>query len=107
MKNLILLQVVNDYMELNLLEGDEVTVDITQEPRGNGRELGVFKMNGEYFISKYTKFGFQILFLLDSGIKTVYSSSVEVIGTVVSKEIEMNIKKAPAATGALNVTSIA
>lgn len=104
MTNLIMLEVANNNAGLNLLESDEVIVDVTKQPRGNGKELGVFKLDGEHFISKFTRFGKQFLFFQDNGpIRTIHSERVEIVGTVIEKSIE----KAPAVTGANRVHAYA
>ena len=102
MRRLFSLEVTASDMT-GVLPGDEVIVDPNVMPEGNGRDIGAFTVNGEYFISKFTRFGNQIIMLPDNGpIKVVRSINVDVIGKVIGGSIEMDTKKAPAGTGALS-----
>lgn len=102
MRNLFSLEVTGDASG-NLLPGDEVIIDANAMPEGNGQDIGAFRMNGEYFISRFTRFGNQIIMLPDDGpIQVVRSVNVDVIGKVVGGSMEMDIKKAPAGTGAVS-----
>lgn len=99
MGNIIRLEVKNDNTAVGLLEEDMVMVDTTKQPRGNAKELGVFKIDDVTFVSAFTKFGNQLLFMLPNHpIKVVPASRVEIIGTFI--EQTEAIKKAPAVTGA-------
>lgn len=100
MKKLFALEVSESNME-GVLPGDEVIVDSNVMPRGNGQDIGVFYANDGYFISKFTRFGNQIIMLQENGgIQVIRSVNVEVIGKVVGGSIEMDTKRAPAVTGA-------
>lgn len=90
MTNLFSLEVESSNMNA-ILEGDEVIVDPNTAPRGNGKELGVFRVNnGENFISKFTRYGNRILFLAENGqIQIAKTVDVEVVGKVVGGSFEM------------------
>lgn len=84
-----------------IIQGDEVIVDSNVMPEGNGKDLGVFFKDDAYFISRFTRFGNQIIMLPEDGpIQVVRSVNVEVIGKVVGGSMELDIEKAPAVTGA-------
>lgn len=83
--------------------GEEIVVDGSEMPEGNGQDIGVFLINGEHYLSKFTRYGNQIIMLQENGrIEVVRSVNVEVIGKVVNQSIKMDIKKAPAVTGTPN-----
>ena len=106
MKKLFALEVEESTMK-GILPGDEVIVDGNEMPEGNGIDIGVFLVKGIRFISRFTRYGNQIIMLREDGpIQVVRSVSVEVIGKVVDGSIEMNTKKAPAVTGARNAISL-
>lgn len=106
MKKLFALEVSKSHIQ-GIIEGDEVIVDSRELPKGNGKDLAVFYMNEGYFISRFTHFGNQILLLSDNGpIRIVHAEKVRKIGKVVGGSIEMDMKKAPAITGAYDVISL-
>lgn len=88
---------VTDSNLSRILEGDEVIVDLSEMPKGNGQEYGVFQLeSGHYFISKFTRFGNQILLLSDDGkIQVIRSERVKVVGKVIggSFDFEENEKE--------------
>jgi len=98
----ITMEVQNDNVVMDLLEGDEVMVDLAREPRGNGKELGLFEVDGEKFVSRFTRFGKQLLFLGEGQpIRPIYADRVRILGTVIE-----DTEKAPAATGAHEVKKL-
>lgn len=106
MTELIRLEVENGVAMMGFDKGDFVVIDTGKFPRSNGEELGMFKMNGESFISPFTRFGKQILFLQKGQpIRVVREERVEIIGTVVGHEFSK--EKAPAVTGAHSVHAFA
>ncbi|EIM05323.1 peptidase S24/S26A/S26B [Planococcus antarcticus DSM 14505] len=106
MKKLFALEVTESNMQ-GILPGDEITVDGNATPRGNGQDIGVFLIDGQNYISRFTRFGNQIIMLQDNGrIQVVRSVNVDVIGKVVGGSIEMNIKKAPVTAGAHDAISL-
>lgn len=89
--------VINSLEEVALQIGEGLAIDFDRQPRSNGKELGVFVLDGKPFVSRFTKFGKQILFLqTGKPIRTIYAEYVEIIGTVIENDKE----KAPAVTGA-------
>lgn len=106
MRNLFALEVTESNMA-GILPGDEVYVDGNEMPEGNGQDIGVFLINGEHYISRFTRYGNQIIMLQEQGrIQVIRSVNVDVIGKVVGGSIEMDMKKAPAGTGARNALSL-
>lgn len=106
MKKLFALEVTESNMS-GVLPGDEIIVDGNEMPEGNGKDLGVFLVNGENYISRFTRYGNQIIMLQEGGrIDVVRSANVEVIGKVVGGSMELDIKKAPAVTGTQNALSL-
>lgn len=100
MKSEFKLEVINDCIGLGLLEGDEVLVSTVEQPRSNGKDLAVFEVAGECFISPFTRFGSQIM-LLDECIQIVREHQVKIIGKVIGGILEN--EKAVAATTASNI----
>lgn len=99
MKKLFSLEVTESNME-EILQGDEVIVDGNAVPEGNGRDIGVFLINDEYYISKFTRYGNQVIMLQKNGrICVIRSVNLKVVGKVVGGSFEMNTQKAPAVTG--------
>lgn len=106
MKKLFALEVSESNMA-GILPGDEVIVDPNEQPKGNGRDIGVFRINNSSFISKFTRMGHQIILLPENGpFQVIRTQDFEVIGKVIGGSIEMDIKKAPAVTGARNALSL-
>lgn len=100
MKKLFALEVTESNIG-GIIQGDEVIVDSNVMPEGNGKDLGVFFKDDAYFISRFTRFGNQIIMLPEDGpIQVVRSVNVAVIGKVVGGSMELDIEKAPAVTGA-------
>ena len=89
MKNLFSLEVESSNMP-SIIVGDEVIVDPNTAPRGNGEDIGVFEKNHENFISKFTRFGNQIILIGENGqIQVVKAAEVNIIGKVVGGSFEM------------------
>lgn len=77
------LEVVGDAMAPVILEGDVLQVDPSQQPRSNGKDLAVLRVNGAYHVCKYTKMGLQILMLHENApIMVARSYEVEIVGLV-------------------------
>lgn len=94
----------NALEEVSLQIGEGIAIDFNRQPRSNGKELGVFMVDGKPFVSRFTKFGKQILFLqTGKPIRTMYAEYVEIIGTVIENDKE----KAPAITGADSIHAFA
>ncbi|KUF32853.1 hypothetical protein [Lysinibacillus sp. F5] len=87
------LEVMNDCIGLGLLEGDEVLVSTVEQPRSNGKDLAVFEVAGECFISPFTRFGNQIM-LLGERIQVVREHQVKIIGKVIDGSFERKEKAA-------------
>lgn len=100
MTNTFILEVSNDNEFLGLLEGDEVLVSTVEQPRSNGKDLAVFDIAGEHFISNFTRFGNQIM-LLGERIQVVREHQVKIIGKVIGGTL--GNEKAVAATTASNI----
>ena len=89
MKNLFSLEVESSNMP-SIIVGDEVIVDPNTAPRGNGKDVGLFDKNDEKFISKFTRFGNQIILIGENGkIQVVKAAEVNIIGKVVGGSFEM------------------
>lgn len=100
MTNTFILEVSNDNEFLGLLEGDEVLISTVEQPRSNGKDLAVFEVAGECFISTFTNFGNQIM-LLGERIQVVREHQVKIIGKVIGGTLEN--EKAVATTTASNI----
>lgn len=98
MNNLFSLEISNTNSVLGLLEGDEVIVSAIEQPKGNGKDLAVFELSGEHFVSTFTRLGNQIL-LLGEKIQVVREHQIKIVGKVVGGS-HWSIEKAPAVTGA-------
>lgn len=59
------LEVENNNELLGLLTGDEVLISTTVLPIGNGKDIGLFEVGEETFLSCFTRYGSQILFFGD------------------------------------------
>lgn len=94
------LEISNDNNYLGLLEGDEVLVSTVEQPRSNGKDLALFDVAGESFISTFTRFGNQIM-LLGERIQVVREHQVKIIGKVIGGTLEN--EKAVAATTASKI----
>lgn len=82
--NLFALEVTGDAMAPAILEGDELWIDAKQQPRSNGKELAVLKINGINHICRFTRFGHQIIMIHDNApIAVVRKENVEIVGKVV------------------------
>lgn len=82
------LEVVGDAMAPGILEGDILYVDRQQKPKGNAQEIAVLKIDEEYHVCKFTKYGNQYLLIHDNApISTVAAARVEVVGKVVGGDI--------------------
>ncbi|WP_409276416.1 S24 family peptidase (plasmid) [Neobacillus sp. SCS-31] len=78
------LEVVGAAMEPVLREGDLIVVDPEVLPAANAKDLAVFCINGQYSVSRYTRFGGHLILLPDQGrVTVVRPNSVEIIGKVV------------------------
>ncbi|WP_146551208.1 hypothetical protein [Rummeliibacillus sp. SL167] len=63
MNKLFSLEISNTNNGLGLLEGDGVIVSTIEQPQGNGKDLAVFEVAGQRFVSTFTRFGNQIMLL--------------------------------------------
>lgn len=63
LNNLFTLEISNTNSVLGLLEGDEVIVSAMEKPKGNGKDIAVFEVDGERIVSTFTRFGNQIMLL--------------------------------------------
>ena len=102
MRKLFALEVTTSDMA-GVLPGDEIIVDSNEMPKGNGKDIAVFKVNEEHFVSRFTRFGNQLIMIPENGtIKVLRAANVEIVGKAVGGSIELDTKKAPAGTGALS-----
>lgn len=87
------LEITDDNEFLGLLEGDEVLVSTVEQPRSNGKDLALFEVAEEHFISPFARFGKQIM-LLGERIQVVREHQVKISGKVISGSFEGKEKAA-------------
>lgn len=66
-------------------------VSTVEQPRSNGKDLALFDVAGESFISTFTRFGNQIM-LLGERIQVVREHQVKIIGKVIGGTFEAKEK---------------
>lgn len=76
------LEVRNGCKAFGFLEGDEVLVSTNEVPAANGIDLALFELAGERFISRFTRYGSQIL-LLGDRIQPVRANQLKIIGKII------------------------
>lgn len=88
------LEVEGQAMEPVLFEGDKVIVDPEVQPRGNAKDIALFEINGEHYVSRFFRYGNQIVLLFDnaSGF-TVRAYEATILGKVMYCDPISNIKE--------------
>ncbi len=88
------LAVIGEAMAPNIVDGDEVVVNPSERPKGNGKDIAVLKKGGTNHICRYTNFGDQVLLIHDNGpIIPIKKDQIEVLGKVIDGDyITLNEK---------------
>ena len=89
------LEIANDCVALDLLEGDEIIYTPVIKPRANGEDLAVMDINGEIVVAPYTKFGTQYIIMGDR-FSVFKDHQVRILGKVIGGSHEQNKKPAAA-----------
>lgn len=79
------LEVKNNERKLGLLAGDEVLISTKDKPIPNGKDIGLFELAGQLFLSKFTCYGSQILFVGEK-VSVGRECQVKIIGKVISSK---------------------
>jgi SOS-response transcriptional repressor LexA len=82
--NCFVLEVDGEAMAPSILDGDVLYIDSRQQPRANNDDLACLKVDGEFHVCRFVRYGKQIMMFHENApVSVVPSSIVEVIGKVI------------------------
>lgn len=87
MSNLIAFEVEGNAMAPIIIAGQTIQVDPNEIPAANGKDIGVFIVNDQLHVAKYTRYGSQLILIHESARHAVVSAAyVEILGKVVENK---------------------